>query len=342
MDRRLTRIALVAALAAGASLALASSASATFDLNKIREITGDTLGGNQSYVELQMYAPGQNLVSGHNITVWDADGLLLGMPVPIQTHTLTGPNPPNGGNQRTILIGDTGVANADFTIPQLSDYLENQAGADLVEGGAICFEAIPIDCVAWGQNFTGANNLPDKTTGNGSNMPTGLLALQRNISANCPTALDAADDTNNAAADFTLTGASPTPNSAIPTEVPCGAGAGAGPVSSTCQGKTVTVFGTDGNDTLSGTPGADVISALGGRDKLKGLGGKDLFCGGAAKDMLLGGKGNDLLLGEAGGDTLKGGPGKDKLRGGPGNDTLRGGPGKDTLKGGPGKDVQIQ
>jgi hypothetical protein len=69
MSRRLTKIALAATLAAAVSGVLASSA-ATFELNKIRQISGE--GGaspDTSYIELQMYAPGQNLVSGHHITI---------------------------------------------------------------------------------------------------------------------------------------------------------------------------------------------------------------------------------------------------------------------------------
>jgi hypothetical protein len=59
----------------------------------IREITARYGGGDQSYIELQSYAAGENFVAGHNITVWDADAQVLGMPVPVQTHTLTGSNP---------------------------------------------------------------------------------------------------------------------------------------------------------------------------------------------------------------------------------------------------------
>jgi Ca2+-binding RTX toxin-like protein len=298
----------------------ASTAGAAFHLNKIREITGDTAGGDQSYIELQMYGSGENFVAGHNITVWDADALVLGMPVPVQTHTLTGPNPPNGANQSTILIGDTNVAGRDFTIPELSNYLDNTVGGNLMAAGAICYEGIPIDCVSWGgTNFTGANNLPDHTTPNGSTMPTGLLALQRNIGANCATALDAADDTDNAAADFSLVNANPRPNSMTPTETLCstlggggtGGGTGGGPTQQSCAGKAATVTGTEAGETLTGTKAADVIAGLGGNDVLKGLAGNDVICGGA---------GNDKLLGEAGKDTLKGGPGKDKLKGGAGKD----------------------
>jgi hypothetical protein len=222
MNRRLVRLALSVSLTMLGAGAFASSAGASFHLNKIREITGDTLGGQSSYIELQSYDPGENLVSGHNITVWDETGGFMGNPGPIATFTLTGANPTNGANQSTILIGDTGVANADFTIPALDAYLENQPGQDITQAGAICFEAIPVDCVSWGGSaFLGASNLPDGTQPSGSTMPTGLLALRRNIGANCATALDAADDTNNAANDFSLVGANPRPNSQAPIDTLC-------------------------------------------------------------------------------------------------------------------------
>jgi hypothetical protein len=327
MSRRLTRISLAATLAIVGTVVLASTASASFHLNMIREITGDTAGGDQSYIELQSYASGENFVAGHNITVWDADAQVLGMPVPIQTHTLTGPNPPNGANQSTILIGDTNVPGRDFTIPELSNYLDNTVGGNLMAAGAICYEGIPVDCVSWGgSNFTGASRLPDQTAPNGSSMPTGLLALQRNIGANCATALDAADDTNNAGADFSLVGANPRPNSVTPTETLCSGAGVPGPVAPgqaapACKGKQTTILGTDGPDQFAGTAAADVISALGGNDTVSALAGNDVVCGGPGKDTLKGGKGKDTLLGQKGKDTLKGGGGKDTCKGGKGNDT---------------------
>ncbi len=321
------RLGLVASLAIAGTAVLASAASASFHLNMIREITGDTAGGDQSYIELQSYAAGENFVAGHNITVWDADAQVLGMPVPVQTHTLTGSNPTNGANQSTILIGDTNVAGRDFTIPELSNYLDNTVGGNLMAAGAICYEGIPVDCISWGgSNFTGASRLPDQTTPNGSTMPTGLLALQRNIGANCATALDAADDTNNAGADFSLVGANPRPNSVTPTETLCSGTGVPGPVAPgqaapACKGKQTTILGTDGPDRFAGTAAADVISALGGNDTVSALAGNDVVCGGPGKDTLKGGKGKDTLLGQAGKDTLKGGGGKDLCKGGKGNDT---------------------
>ena len=232
MNRRLKRIVLSGLLTTAVSGLLASSASASFHLNVIREITGDTAGGNQSYIELQMYASGENFVAGHDIAVFDDDAFQAGSSDnSIFHHTLAGPNPASGANQSTILIGDTGVTGRDFTFPELSDFLENTMDS-LTQAGAICYEGIPVDCVSWGgSNFTGTSRLPDQTTPNGSTMPTGLLALRRNIGGGtCATALDAADDTNNAASDFSLVDANPRPNSLAPTETLCPPGNPASPI----------------------------------------------------------------------------------------------------------------
>jgi hypothetical protein len=321
-ERRL-RVAVIALAIGCVALVTASSASADYHLTKIRQIKGE--GGaslDTSYIELQMFAPGQNLVSGHSITIWDNDGLAppSAQPGPIATLPLTGPNPPNADNQRTILIGDTAVNPRDFTL-DLSVYLSTLSGGPDPKpflAGAACFDT--VDCVSWGA-FTGAQHLPDGTTPNGGVLPS-TFSFQRTISRGCPTLLEDIDDTNNAQADFVPGPFEGRPNSVTPTEVPCpGAGAGAGGGGFTsCAGKLTTLIGTDGKDTIRGTPAADVIAAGKGSDVVKGLAGNDTVCGGAGKDTLKGGKGNDKLRGEAGADTLKGGPGKDKLKGGPGKD----------------------
>jgi hypothetical protein len=156
MMNRLKRMALGVALVVVAGFTLVPSASATYHLNKIRQISGE--GGaspNTSYIELQMYAPGQNLVSGHQITIWDQDALILGQATPIGDLTLTGPNPPFADNQRTILIGDSAVPGRDFTL-DLSVYLSTLSGGSPPpwQAGAVCFDT--VDCVSWGA-FTGAN-----------------------------------------------------------------------------------------------------------------------------------------------------------------------------------------
>jgi Ca2+-binding RTX toxin-like protein len=91
-----------------------------------------------------------------------------------------------------------------------------------------------------------------------------------------------------------------------------------------CNGRRVTLFGTEGDDDLTGTPGADVIHGLGGNDVIHAGGGNDFVCGGA---------GDDQLFGEDGTDTLNGGPGNDTLNGGAGNDTCNGGAGSNIASG---------
>lgn len=115
----------------------------------------------------------------------------------------------------------------------------------------------------------------------------------------------------------------------------------------TCAGKTVTILGTEGADTLTGTGKRDVIAGLGGDDLIRGLDGRDVICGGLGNDRLKGqvdddivkgGGGDDRVRGAGGDDSLFGNAGNDNLGGGPGNDALRGGSGTDQCRGGSGRD----
>ena len=117
-----------------------------------------------------------------------------------------------------------------------------------------------------------------------------------------------------------------------------------------CLGKTPTIVGTDGPDSLKGTAGPDVILSYEGKDKINGRGGKDRICGSEGNDKLAGGAGSDKIHGSNGKDKLIGGKGRDNLLGGNGKDRLLGGKGKDRLagggrhdicKGGPGRDHLI-
>jgi hypothetical protein len=161
-------------------------------------------------------------VAGHNITIWNATGSVLGNPVPVATIPIVGANPTNGQNQRTVLIGDTDVTGRDYTV-DFTPYLDTTSGGNVAAAGAACFEAIPVDCVSWGGGaFSGAVNLPDNTQPIDGPLGVGVLSFRRTITGgSCATALDAADDTNNAANDFATVGSDPTPNSATPTEVLC-------------------------------------------------------------------------------------------------------------------------
>ncbi len=95
----------------------------------------------------------------------------------------------------------------------------------------------------------------------------------------------------------------------------------------TCEGKSATIVGTSGADTLEGTSKRDVIVGLAGDDVINGRGGDDLICGNNGSDRIFGGPGDDQLFGgldrmgddPAGtflvGDVLDGGDGDDLLVG---------------------------
>lgn len=118
---------------------------------------------------------------------------------------------------------------------------------------------------------------------------------------------------------------------------------------------TLTITGTDGNDTvlIQSTAGIIGISGLAttftqssvsritvnagkGNDYVKinsGINLPVIFNGGEGNDTLIGGSANDTLNGDAGNDLLYGMDGNDNLGGDDGDDTLQGGNGNDTLNG---------
>jgi Ca2+-binding RTX toxin-like protein len=76
-----------------------------------------------------------------------------------------------------------------------------------------------------------------------------------------------------------------------------------------CNGLTVTISGTAGNDAIIGTPGNDVISAGAGNDIVAAMGGDDTVCLGSGDDLLDGGAGADTMVADAapdGADTFVG------------------------------------
>jgi Ca2+-binding RTX toxin-like protein len=311
---------LLAALGLLVTLIAAPRAQGDNHLIKIRQVHPDNQGMFDAgdWVELQMFADGQNLVAGAFIRSYFSTGMLrASFQFPANANAVVA----NGQNQRTILVSNTssvGGTTPDFNAPITGNGELQLVGQD----GAVCYESPPpmgvvLDCVSYGAfTATGfATGSPATATPFGS-------TLERTIPRGCPTALDPADDTDNSAADFALSTRPPRNNAAAPTEVLCPTPTTAPaptPLPS-CAGKPATIAGTTENNTLAGTPQADVIAGLGGNDVIKGLAGNDTICGGTGKDRLLGGGGNDKLLGEAGKDTLKGGAGKDKLKGGAGKD----------------------
>ena len=210
------RIVLLVLLTVAAMLVSVAPASAIFHLMKIREVSPETSpDANNAFVELQMYFPGQQHVSAHTIRFYNPAGSQ------VSNRILSGPDPSSGDSQRTILIGDTGVPGRNFTITGMSNAVGPFGEIGLSgAGGAVCFDETLIDCVSWG-TFNNAGSMADIPVGtNAPAIPAGM-SLTRSIARNCATALENADDTNNSAADFSVTARTPRPNSIAPTERAC-------------------------------------------------------------------------------------------------------------------------
>jgi Ca2+-binding RTX toxin-like protein len=62
-----------------------------------------------------------------------------------------------------------------------------------------------------------------------------------------------------------------------------------------CFGRSATIAGTNGHDSLRGTSGPDVIVGRRGYDAIFGCGGNDLICGGTGADGIEGGAGRDKI-----------------------------------------------
>ena len=67
----------------------------------------------------------------------------------------------------------------------------------------------------------------------------------------------------------------------------------------TCNGLTVTITGTNGNDVRVGTPGNDVFAMGAGNDVVSGLDGNDTACMGTGDDQFFGGRGEDTFVAES-------------------------------------------
>jgi hypothetical protein len=220
MVRRRRTFAVVLATVTVTLMVSAASASATFHLMNIRQVFGG--GGNPAndYIELQMRSTGENHTGGHPVQIYNAVGLLA------NAHLLN--DVPNGADQSTILIGDTGVAGTFGVMPDL--VVPGLEVSDFATNGAVCYpDSAPPDCVAWG-GFTPQGGFPDPASAGGANnFPgpiNGAMALTRRIDRGCPTLLESpADDVGPSSTDFTLTAPSPRNNSMAPTERACGTGA---------------------------------------------------------------------------------------------------------------------
>jgi Ca2+-binding RTX toxin-like protein len=142
----------------------------------------------------------------------------------------------------------------------------------------------------------------------------------------------------------------------------------------TCMGQMVTVFGTDGNDTIGDSSGPDVVATFGGRDYVADQGGSDVVCMGDGIDTItyttagaglfialsasqpgaigpeqrdlydgieniVGTPFNDFIIGDDGRNDISGYPGDDIIIGLGERDRLRGDYGNDFMFGGTETDV---
>ena len=205
---------LVGLLTGAVGMVAAPAAEATFHLIKVREVYPGT--NDDSYVELQMYAAGQTFLSGHSMTLYDSAGAL--------SHTSTfSAGVAKGENQRTVLIGDSGVQAAFGVAPDLVD----SALSVPASGGAACWNAggLPADCVAWG-SFSGAAAL-QTASGTSAGTPvsaagiTAGKAIRRTIEPGCPTLLEESDDSDVSATDFKEVSPLPRDNAVAITETTC-------------------------------------------------------------------------------------------------------------------------
>ncbi|HEU4706735.1 MAG TPA: hypothetical protein VFS64_06095 [Solirubrobacterales bacterium] len=197
-----------------AAFAAAPAAQASFHLIKVREVFAGS--AEDSYVELQMYASGQEFLGTHAMTVYNSSGTLV--------HSSTfSSGVTNGANQATVLIGDSNVQSKFGVAPDLVD-----SGLSIpAAGGAACWNAggLPADCVAWG-NFSGGATLQAATgtTVGSPASPGGVTAgkaIRRTIEPGCPTLLEESDDTNDSATDFAEVTPAPRDNASPITEATC-------------------------------------------------------------------------------------------------------------------------
>jgi len=174
---------------------------------KIRKVADAAPGPGPAFVELQMFTSGQTNLAGHTLSFWHPGA---GAPVQSQVYTFPPGIVLDGTNQRRILISASTWDSVAPDFPGSFDFTGYTTGA-------ICFDN--TDCVAWGA-FTGSADLPSPV---GTPTATfGDTAIERHITPNCVTALDAADDTDNSTVDFFATDRTRHNNSSTITEVVCG------------------------------------------------------------------------------------------------------------------------
>jgi hypothetical protein len=215
LDRRLAALAGLVVLG-GLSV---PAAWASHHLMMVREVyAGNATGSDDEaaaqFVELQMYAAGQNVVSGHRVVVYSASG------APVATFTFAN-NVTNGADQSSILVA---TAQAQTVFGVTADLIMGSAAIPSA-GGKVCFESSSlgvIDCVAWGSYGGSATGV-----GTPFNVPEGLVggaSILRTDARGTVGILDGADDTNDGAADFFFAEPRPRNNGGVTGQACCSVG----------------------------------------------------------------------------------------------------------------------
>jgi len=203
------RFALFGCLASLGLALFAPSAQATFHLMSISQVyPGPVAEPESSYVELQMYAPEQNFVANHFVTLFDANGDV------IKTLTFAEDLPSPSVTLQTILIGDDGVEAAFGVKPDLMDPGFKVPAA----GGAVCWDT--IDCASWG-DFTGTTTPSSGVPADPPGIPDGLALRRFTSGGNCGNRLDGADDSDDSEEDFGDGVPSPQSYATVPPEPEC-------------------------------------------------------------------------------------------------------------------------
>lgn len=188
-------------------LSAVPSAQATFHEILVREVYAGG-AGNDSYVVLQAYSAGQNLLGGHAVTAYGPTGTALG------TFTFSG-SVSNGQNQMTVLVADSEYA-AGFPGGPAPNGTAASFNLDPA-GGAVCWAG--LDCMSWG-SFSGATTPSSGSPADPGGIPAGK-ALRRTIAPNCSTLLEFGDDTNVSATDFLEATPNPRSSSSAIAETVC-------------------------------------------------------------------------------------------------------------------------
>ena len=346
---------------AAAVLVPAAPAAANHHFMRATEVLGAVEGApNVQYVELQMYAAGQNIVSNASLAFQDPTGTADG--------TVVFPNNvANGADNANILIATAEAATFFGVTP---DFVMSPVMA--LPGGKVEFVAKPmtfgiIDAFSWG-NFSGSSTGSGTPFAVGSGLPLGLSANRLIAGGTVAGQLDAGDDTGQSEADFDPGSATPRNNAGATTTTAGTLGTAAGVMEFDAAAgvkNLLTISGPTGGFyravdtaapiTASGActnlavnvvqcPTGSVTSAdidLGDQDDRLTLTSvlDTIARGGTGDDRLQTGGGVDSLDGEDGLDQLYGMAGNDTVSGGAGNDTIDGGTGADSMDGGTGTDT---